>query len=111
MTPSVLLPWEPPSSRPTRPVPWPGLAVCVLGMIVINDVIVSTAHPATPFGGRRESGWGVTQGAEGLQQMTVPQVVSVRAGRFRPHYDLAAQGPEVQQEMALGFLESGTASP
>ena len=39
--------------------------------------------------------------------MTVPQVVSVRAGRFRPHYDLAAQGPEVQQEMALGFLELG----
>jgi aldehyde dehydrogenase (NAD+) len=29
----------------------------------------------------------VTQGAEGLLEMTVPQVVSVRGGAFRPHYD------------------------
>ncbi len=59
------------------------------GTVSVNDVVVPTAHPATPFGGGGESGWGVTQGAEGLLEMTVPQVVSVRGGRYRPHYDLA----------------------
>ena len=58
------------------------------GAVTVNDVIVQTAHPATPFGGRGASGWGVTQGPEGLLEMTVPQVVSVRGGSFRPHYDL-----------------------
>jgi acyl-CoA reductase-like NAD-dependent aldehyde dehydrogenase len=57
------------------------------GSVTINDVIVPTAHPATPFGGRHDSGWGTTQGAEGLLEMTVPQTVSVRSGTFRPHYD------------------------
>jgi aldehyde dehydrogenase (NAD+) len=60
------------------------------GTVSVNDVVVPTAHPATPFGGAGESGWGVTQGEEGLLEMTVPQVVSVRGGRYRPHYDLAA---------------------
>jgi acyl-CoA reductase-like NAD-dependent aldehyde dehydrogenase len=57
------------------------------GVVTINDVIAPTGHPATPFGGRGASGWGVTQGAEGLLEMTVPQVVSVRTGKWRPHYD------------------------
>lgn len=57
------------------------------GSTCINDVIAPTAHPATPFGGRRQSGWGVTQGPDGLLAMTVPQVVSVRGGTFRPHYE------------------------
>jgi hypothetical protein len=79
-------------------------------MVAINDTIVSTAHPATPFGGRGDSGWGVTQGAEGLLEMTVPQVVSVRGGRFRPHYELAmGQGAERQTELLRGLLESGHA--
>jgi acyl-CoA reductase-like NAD-dependent aldehyde dehydrogenase len=84
------------------------------GVVTINDVIVPAAHPATPFGGRGESGWGVTQGAEGLLEMTIPQVVSQRSGKFRPHYDLAAgQGtPEtlaVQEALLRGLLESGHA--
>jgi acyl-CoA reductase-like NAD-dependent aldehyde dehydrogenase len=58
-----------------------------VGMVTVNDVIAPTAHPATPFGGTKLSGWGVTQGAEGLLEMTVPQVVSLRKGKFRPHYD------------------------
>jgi acyl-CoA reductase-like NAD-dependent aldehyde dehydrogenase len=60
-----------------------------VGMVSVNDVIAATGHPATPFGGRRASGWGVTQGAQGLLEMTVPQVFSTRSGRFRPHYDPA----------------------
>ncbi|GIW84513.1 MAG: aldehyde dehydrogenase [Gemmataceae bacterium] len=57
------------------------------GYVTVNDVLAPTAHPATPFGGRGASGWGVTQGTEGLLSLTVPQVVSIRHGRFRPHYD------------------------
>ncbi len=74
------------------------------GMVAINDVVVPTAHPATPFGGRGESGWGVTQGEEGLLEMTIAQVVSVRKGNFRPHYDL---GTGVDQgNFARALLES-----
>jgi aldehyde dehydrogenase (NAD+) len=74
------------------------------GMVTINDVVVSTAHPATPFGGVGRSGWGVTQGAEGLLEMTVPQVVSVRGGSFRPHYDMAAGSTVSHAEMVRGLL-------
>ena len=35
------------------------------GHVSINDVLAPTAHPATPFGGRGASGWGVTQGRKG----------------------------------------------
>jgi acyl-CoA reductase-like NAD-dependent aldehyde dehydrogenase len=77
------------------------------GMVAINDAIVSTAHPGTPFGGRRASGWGVTQGAEGLLEMTVPQVVSTRAGRFRPHYDLAPGRDVDQGDLLRAFLDLG----
>jgi acyl-CoA reductase-like NAD-dependent aldehyde dehydrogenase len=80
------------------------------GVVTVNDVIVPSAHPATPFGGRGSSGWGVTQGAEGLLEMTVPQVVSTRGGRFRPHYELAAGGePAKQGELLEALLESGHA--
>jgi acyl-CoA reductase-like NAD-dependent aldehyde dehydrogenase len=80
------------------------------GMVTINDVIVPTAHPATPFGGHGESGWGVTQGGEGLLEMTVPQVVSVRSGTYRPHFDLAAgKNAPGQEELARALLQSAHA--
>ncbi|HTU17309.1 MAG TPA: aldehyde dehydrogenase family protein [Gemmataceae bacterium] len=80
------------------------------GMVAINDVIISTAHPATPFGGRGDSGWGVTQGAEGLLEMTIPQVVSVCRSRFRPHYEMAmGQGAEREAEILRGLLQSAHA--
>jgi acyl-CoA reductase-like NAD-dependent aldehyde dehydrogenase len=78
-----------------------------VGMVAINDVIMPTAHPATPFGGRGASGWGVTQGTEGLLEMTVPQVVARCRGSFRRHYALAAGGPEVPEDLGRGLLESG----
>lgn len=65
------------------------------GMCTINDVIAPTAHPATPFGGRRASGWGSTQGEEGLLELTVPQVVTVAPGKFRPHYLPVGSSPLV----------------
>jgi aldehyde dehydrogenase (NAD+) len=71
---------------------------------VVNDVIVPTAHPATPFGGRRASGWGITQGEEGLLGMTVPQVVSTRSGTFRPHVDAGLTGDPAAFDVARGAL-------
>jgi acyl-CoA reductase-like NAD-dependent aldehyde dehydrogenase len=75
------------------------------GVVAVNDVVVPTAHPATPFGGRGESGWGVTQGAEGLLEMTVPQVVSIRRGQARPHYPAPDGTTKVPVEMLRGLLE------
>ena len=52
------------------------------GVVTINDVIVPTADPRVPFGGRGHSGFGVTRGAEGLLEMTAPKaLLSVRRGR------------------------------
>ena len=55
------------------------------GSVCINDLIVPTADPRLPFGGRGRSGFGSTRGAEGLMEMTVPKAISLRRGRFRPH--------------------------
>jgi acyl-CoA reductase-like NAD-dependent aldehyde dehydrogenase len=55
------------------------------GSICINDLIMPTADPRLPFGGRGLSGYGVTRGAEGLLEMTVIKTVSRRRGAFRPH--------------------------
>ncbi|HTK75653.1 MAG TPA: aldehyde dehydrogenase family protein [Gemmataceae bacterium] len=74
------------------------------GMLTVNDVIVPTAHPATPFGGRGRSGWGVTQGPDGLIGMTVPQVVSVRGGKFRPHYEPMGSPDGPTAQVAQGLL-------
>lgn len=77
------------------------------GAVVVNDVIVPTAHPGTPFGGRGASGWGVTQGREGLLQMTVPQVVTVRKGSFRPHVDSLLNRDPAAGDVARGLLRLG----
>jgi acyl-CoA reductase-like NAD-dependent aldehyde dehydrogenase len=57
------------------------------GSVCINDLIVPTADPRLPFGGRGASGHGVTRGAEGLLEMTALKTVSIRRGRFRPHLE------------------------
>jgi acyl-CoA reductase-like NAD-dependent aldehyde dehydrogenase len=75
------------------------------GMVTVNDVVAPTAHPATPFGGRGLSGWGSTQGPDGLLGMTVPQVVSVRGGRLRPHYDPAGPPDGPMAQMLSGLLQ------
>jgi acyl-CoA reductase-like NAD-dependent aldehyde dehydrogenase len=75
-----------------------------VGCVTINDVIVPTAHPGTPFGGRRSSGWGVTQGDEGLLQMTVPQAVTVRSGKFRPHIDTELNADPAGGDVTAGML-------
>jgi acyl-CoA reductase-like NAD-dependent aldehyde dehydrogenase len=74
------------------------------GSVTINDLLAPTAHPATPFGGRGTSGWGVTQGAEGLLEMTVPQVVTVHKGTFRPHLDEAVNPDPSTGDILSGLL-------
>ena len=74
------------------------------GSVVINDVLAPTAHPATPFGGRGASGWGETQGAEGLLAMTTPQVVTVHKGTLRPHLDDAANPDPATGEILRGLI-------
>jgi len=46
--------------------------------ICINDLIVPSADPRLPFGGRRTSGYGMTRGREGLLAMTRPVGISIR---------------------------------
>jgi len=75
-----------------------------VGMVTVNDVIAPTAHPETPFGGRRASGWGVTQGTDGLLQMTVPQVVTHRKGTFRPHVESALTADPSADATVRGML-------
>jgi acyl-CoA reductase-like NAD-dependent aldehyde dehydrogenase len=57
------------------------------GVVTINDVIVPTADPRLPFGGRGESGFGVTRGAEGLLELTALKAVTLRRGRWLPHLE------------------------
>lgn len=74
------------------------------GLVTINDVLIAAGHPDTPIGGRGASGWGSTQGAEGLLEMTVPQVVRVSGGTFRPHYDMAIPNHADMGDLLESFL-------
>jgi aldehyde dehydrogenase (NAD+) len=71
------------------------------GVVVVNDVIVPTADPRLPFGGRGESGFGVTRGAEGLLELTVPKVIAVR--RARRLFHLEAPDPQ-DGDLFLSYL-------
>lgn len=62
------------------------------GVVVINDMIVPTAHPALPFGGRGASGFGVTRGAEGLLELTTIKTIVTERSRWRPHLQPAQPG-------------------
>ena len=56
-----------------------------VGSIAINDLIIPTADPRVPFGGRGRSGFGVTRGEEGLLSMTAAQVIGHHHGDVLPH--------------------------
>lgn len=57
------------------------------GCVVINDLVAPTADPRVAFGGRRQSGFGVTRGAEGLLEMTQIKSVVVQTSNWLPHLD------------------------
>ena len=56
------------------------------GVITINDLIIPTADARLPFGGRRNSGFGVTRGSEGLLELTTPKVITTSRSKFRPAF-------------------------
>jgi acyl-CoA reductase-like NAD-dependent aldehyde dehydrogenase len=74
------------------------------GSVCINDLIVPTADPRLPFGGRGRSGFGVTRGAAGLLEMTVVKTVSIRRGRFRPHLAPPRAGDPERYAAMIGLL-------
>ena len=73
------------------------------GSILVNDLVVPTADARLPFGGRGESGFGVTRGEEGLLEMTNPQVISVKRGKWLPHSDLPQDRDEQLLDGVLQF--------
>ncbi len=62
------------------------------GCLLVNDLIVPTADPRTSFGGRGESGFGVTRGREGLLAMTAVKTVLRQSGRGRRAYQSTGVG-------------------
>jgi aldehyde dehydrogenase (NAD+) len=57
------------------------------GCVVVNDMIAPTADPRVPFGGRRLSGFGVTRGLAGLEEMTQTKAIIHQRGNWLPHLD------------------------
>jgi aldehyde dehydrogenase (NAD+) len=55
------------------------------GCVVINDMIVPTADPRVPFGGRGMSGHGMTRGEAGLLEMTQLKAIVGTRRWFKPH--------------------------
>ncbi len=79
-----------------------------VGTVCVNDLIVPTADPRLPFGGRGKSGFGVTRGEDGLLAMSVPATISRRHGKFAPHLQ-PRQSTDAQNLLgALQLLHAGT---
>lgn len=76
------------------------------GTVTINDLIVPTADPRVPFGGRGGSGFGVTRGAEGLLEMTAVKVICVRRNRSIKHYEPTG---ELHAKLFSGVITSAHA--
>ena len=79
----------------------------VAGSVCVNDLIVPTADPRLPFGGRGRSGFGSTRGAAGLLGMTVVKTISERHGRFRPHLAAPTASDAVQFAAMTALLHGG----
>jgi aldehyde dehydrogenase (NAD+) len=57
-----------------------------VGTVLINDLIAPTADPRIPFGGLRQSGFGVTRGAEGLLELTSAKTITTRTNNESRHF-------------------------
>jgi len=73
-----------------------------VGCVVVNDLVMPTADPRLPFGGRGESGFGVTRGPEGLLAMSTVRVIATRSGRWAPHLSPPNHGDD---ELLTGVLK------
>ena len=87
------------------------------GCVAINDLIVPTADPRVPFGGRWMSGHGKTRGEAGLLEMTHLKAIVAPRRWFKPHLHepTAADADALQQlirlEHAGNRLQSLSAAP
>jgi acyl-CoA reductase-like NAD-dependent aldehyde dehydrogenase len=63
-----------------------------VGNVILNDIIIPTADPRIVFGGRGQSGFGVTRGEEGLLAMTTPRTIQSRRWPSRRQYESTAAG-------------------
>ena len=52
------------------------------GQVMVNDVITSVGHPALPFGGVKNSGFGRYHGPDGLLAFSAPKAIVVDRGFF-----------------------------
>lgn len=75
------------------------------GNICINDVIVSYANPALPFGGVKESGIGRYRGPEGLQAFTHPVSVIHDPGKRKREINWYPYTEE-QQSLFIGLTQT-----
>jgi len=73
-----------------------------VGCVVINDMIAPTADPRLAFGGRKQSGFGVTRGAAGLLEMTQLKSVVHQRSRWLPHLDTPTP---FDASLLAGFLK------
>ncbi len=78
------------------------------GTVTINDLMVPTADPRVPFGGRRGSGFGATRGAEGLLEMTAAKVLMVRRGGGTRHFEATTEAHEGLFGGVIGMSHGGT---
>lgn len=78
------------------------------GTVVINDLIAPTADPRIPFGGRGDSGFGVTRGREGLLELTAAKTITVRRNRNYRHLQPTTAAHE---SLFTGLIEFTHAGP
>lgn len=77
------------------------------GFVSINDLVFPSADPRLPFGGRGQSGFGLTRGKEGFLELTRAKAVAIRRGRWAPHLEPARVG---DAEFFAALLRSGHAA-
>jgi acyl-CoA reductase-like NAD-dependent aldehyde dehydrogenase len=77
------------------------------GLVTVNDLIAPSADPRLPFGGRGESGFGVTRGQEGLLQMTRPRAVVHHPARFAVHLTEPQAGDDQRLAALIRVLHGG----
>ena len=76
----------------------------VVGTVHLNDLIVATADPRVPFGGRRQSGFGTTRGAEGLLEMTAAKTIAVRRGGGTRRFDATGKPHQLLFQTLIRIL-------
>jgi hypothetical protein len=77
------------------------------GCVVINDLIVPTADPRVPLAARRQSGFGVTRGAAGLEEMTLLKAIVHQRGHWLKHLDEPTPWDASLLADFLGVLHAG----